>query len=74
MSGLKSTKGKPSANPTRCTAVEAGDDSDSSSVSNLSGSNNDKGKSKLNDSDGEDSDVEDDDDDFGMTRMTDGEA
>lgn len=74
MSGSKSTKGKPGANPTRRTAVEAGDNSESSSASDLSGSDNDRGKSESNDSGGEDSDADGEDDDFSVTRMTEGEA
>lgn len=71
MLGPKSTKGKSSANPTRPTAIEAGDES-SSSCSDIYVSNN-HGKSDSNDSNGEKSDAEDEDD-FEVTRMTEGEA
>ena len=56
MLGLKSTKGKPSANPIRPTAIKAGDES-LTMPSNLSGSDNDQHKSKSNG----DSDVEEED-------------
>ena len=67
-------KGKPSANPTRHTAVEAGDNLESSSASNLSGSDNDRRKSDSNDSGSEDSNIDGDDDEFSVARMTEGEA
>ena len=45
-----------------------------STSSDLSGSNDICGKSESNDSNGKGSDAEDEDKDFGMTRMTEGEA
>jgi len=71
--GSKSTKGKPSANPTRPTIIEASDES-SSATSDLSGSDNNRGNSESNDSGGEDSDADGEDDDFGTARMTEGEV
>ena len=73
MTGLKSTKKKPSINSTRSTAVKASLDESSSTASDLSESDNDRGKPKLNDSNNEDSDMESDDD-FGVTKMTKGDA
>ena len=67
-------KGKLSANPTRHTAVEAGDNLESSSASDLSGSDNNRCKSDLNDSGSEDGNIDGDDDEFSAARMTEGEA
>ena len=72
--GLKSTKVKLSANPTRLTAIKESDELSSMSSSDLSESDNNCGKSKSNDSNGEGSNVDNEDEDFGMTRMTEGEA
>ena len=73
MTGLKSTKKKPSVNLTRSTAIKASHDELSSTASDLSESDDNQGKPKLNDINSEDSDMESDDD-FGVMKMTKGDA
>ena len=66
-------KGKLNANPTRPTTIKAHYESSSTS-SDMYESDNNHGKSESKDSNHEESDVEDEDDDFGVRRMTEGEA